>query len=175
MSITYKQEKPNEPVNIRSLYLYKYINGHKIKWRIRVDPEMVIIDEGPDSIHDLNNAVINAGKPLPENVGALVAAAATNNPVNNYKKVLDERGIKYDTNEAGQIIVKEIPTNEKLIMQFFDLSVSAPDYAGVPELREKYKEEIEAAGGTSGCTGCKLNGLQRKYRELLKGKFPENS
>ena len=161
---------PPPRLNLRSLFLYKMIQGHKIKWEIKVDDAMVIMEEGPANIQQLNT--ILSGQPAPpENVADRITKTLPITPADNYRRVLDERGIKYSTAENGQIIVNEIPHKEKMIMQFFDLNSPAPDGDGVSELREKYKEEIEQAGGTAGCTGCKLNSIQRKYRELVKDKF----
>jgi hypothetical protein len=157
--------------HLRSLFFYKIIQGHKIKWEFKIDNQLVIIEEGPAVMHQFNSAMAGQA-PLSENVGAEAAKIFPAAQMDNYKRILDERGIKYTTSERGQIIVSDVPAREKMIMQFFDLNMPLPAGDGIEELREKYKNEIEEAGGTAGCSGCKLNSIQRKYREILQAKFP---
>jgi hypothetical protein len=171
MSETENNNPPSAPpVNLRSIYLYKIIQGHKIKWQIKVNNEMVIIDEGPANVAQFNNILAGKVEP-PTNVAGEVTKTYSLTPTDNYKKVLDARGIKYNTTANGQIMVQEVPYKEKMIMQFFDMDAPPPTGDGVDALRAKYRQEIEEAGGTAGCTGCKLNSIQRKFRELLKDKF----
>lgn len=160
---------PQSP-NSRSLFLYKIIKGHKVKWEIKVDDQMVILEEGPANVLQLNTIMLGQA-PATENVADEAAKIHFGSHIDRYKSILDSRGIKYVVNENGQIIVSDVPAAEKKMMQFFDLSSPAPDGEGVDVLREKYKNEIDEAGGVDGCTACKMNAIQRKYRELLKDKL----
>lgn len=83
-----------------------------------------------------------------------------------YKQALDSRGIKYKVNEAGQVIVLNVPVIEKQIIQFFDLSQPTPDVPGMEDIRVNYKTELENMQ-SGGCTTCQINALQRKYRAVL--------
>jgi hypothetical protein len=157
--------------HLRSIFFYKIIQGHKIKWELKIDNQMVIVEEGPAVLHQFNSAIVGQ-PPVPVNVGEEAAKIFPVSPMDNYRRILDERGIKYTTSERGQIIVSDVPVKEKMTMQFFDLNAPAPAGDGIAELREKYKNEIEESGGTAGCSSCKLNTIQRKYREILKTKLP---
>jgi hypothetical protein len=159
------------PQHLRSIFFYRIVQGHKVKWEFKVDNQMVIVEEGPAVLHQFNSAVVGQ-LPEPVNVGEEVSNRYKVSPMDNYRRILDERGIKYTTSERGQIIVSDVPVKEKMTMQFFDLNAPAPAGDGIAELREKYKNEIEEAGGTAGCSSCKLNTIQRKYREILKAKLP---
>lgn len=163
------ESAPQAP-NLRSLFLYKIIQGHKIKWEIKVDSQMVIVEEGPANMFQFNTIMVPQAAAA-ENVAEEAAKIHTGSHIDKYKAILDSRGIKYSVNENGQIIVSDVPVAEKKTMQFFDLSMPAPDGEGVAALREKYKNEIDEAGGVDGCTACKMNAIQRKYRELLKDKL----
>jgi hypothetical protein len=160
------ESAPQAP-NLRSLFLYKIIKGHKVKWEIKVDDQMVIVEEGPASALQFNTIMLPQASAA-ENVAKEAAKMHLGSHIDRYKSILDSRGIKYVVNENGQIIVNTVPAAEKNTMQFFDLSSPAPDGEGFAALREKYKNEIEEAGGLKGCTACKMNSIQRKYRELLK-------
>lgn len=155
----------------RSIFFYRIVQGQKIKWEIKVDDQMVVIEEGPAVLHQFNSAVVGQLN-TPVNVGEEVSKRYQVSPMDNYKRILDERGIKYTTNENGQIIVSDVPTKEKMTMQFLDLNAPPPAGDGIAELREKYKNEVEEAGGTAGCSSCKLNTIHRKYREILKARLP---
>lgn len=154
------QSAPATPA-IRNIYMYRMVEGNKIRWKFQVDPHMTIVSEGPaenqDSIAQQSNVVPS---PINANPDALA----------QYRKVLEERGIKYSVTPNGQVVVNEIPTSEKMIMQFFDLLAPDPAIPDVGPIRERYRQEYEQAGGAA-CPSCQLNGLQRKYREILKAKI----
>jgi hypothetical protein len=147
------------PKNLKKIYMYKMIQGNKVRWKFEVDSDMVIVSEGPAEIQASN---IPPAAPGPKPVTMQPDAMA------QYKRVLEERGIKYSMTEGGQIVVNEIPTTEKTIMQFFDLNAPCPD--GLADVRDRYKYEYDQAGGAA-CPACQLNGLQRKYREILKARL----
>jgi hypothetical protein len=144
----------------RSLYFFKVINGNRVRWKLDVDRQMTIISEGPAE-----------NRPIPQQVAPEVGQIPPAAHLDNYKRMLDARGIKYTVNEQGQIAINDIPEKEKAIMQFFNLHDACPEGEGIAEIREQYKKEFEAIGG-QGCSSCQLNGLQRKYREILKNKLP---
>ena len=157
MSDTPKQQ-------LRSIYMFRMVQGNKIRWKFEVDNQMVIINEGPAEVQ--STAVQqseSAALPRP----ATVAPDA----IDQYKKVLEERGIKYSMTTAGQVVINEIPPTEKIIMQFFDLNVPCPEVPGLEDIRNRYKQEYDQAGGAA-CPSCQLNTLQRKYREILKVRLP---
>lgn len=146
---------------LRSIYMYRMVDGNKIRWKFQVDPHMVIVSEGPAETQD---AAAQKSNVVPSPISANPDALA------QYKKVLEERGIKYSVTPSGQVIVNEVPNSEKLIMQFFDLNSPDPAIANIGPIRDRYKEEYLQAGGAA-CPACQLNGLQRKYREILKAKI----
>lgn len=153
---------PPNPPN-RHIYLYRMVQGHKVRWKFEVDHHMVIINEGPDDRQapEVQKSEVTPGhKPVSVPTDALT----------RYTSVLDERGIKYSITPQGQVIVNDIPANEKLIMQFFDLNAPEPSIPDVTAIRERYKQEYEQAGGAA-CPACQLNSLQRKYRQILKAKL----
>lgn len=151
-----------QPKNLKTIYMFKMIQGNKVRWKFEVDSQMVIINEGPAAMQE--PAVQNKHTvPGPHAVGMPPDALA------QYKRILEERGIKYSVTPQGQVIINEIPNDEKLIMQFFDLNAPCPEVEGMQELRSNYKHEYDQAGGAA-CPSCQLNTLQRKYRELLKTK-----
>lgn len=157
MSETENTVAPAMPT--RSLYFFKVINGNRVRWKLDVDPHMTIVGEGPAE-----------NRPAPQQVLPETGQLPPSAHLDNYKRMLDARGIKYTVSEQGQISINEIPENEKAIMQFFNMNEQCPAGDGLAELREQYKKEFEAIGG-QGCSSCQLNGLQRKYREILKNKL----
>jgi hypothetical protein len=147
---------------LRKIFMYKMIQGNKVRWQFEVDSEMIIVSEGPAENQTPAAAAVAPGpKPV----------AMQPDAMDKYKKVLEERGIKYSMTANGQIVVNEIPTQEKMIMQFFDLNTPCPEGLGWEDIRTKYKYEYDQAGG-SACPACQLNTLQRKYREILKARLP---
>ena len=158
------EPQPQPAAAVRSIYMYRMVEGNKIRWKFQVDPQMVIISEGPAENQDTAAQKSNiVPSPISANPDALA----------QYKKVLEERGIKYSVTASGQVVVNEVPSSEKLIMQFFDINAPDPTILAIPDIgaiRERYKEEYTQAGGAA-CPACQLNGLQRKYREILKARI----
>jgi hypothetical protein len=150
----------------RSIFMHRMVQGNKIRWKFEVDDQMVIISEGPAENQELaiqQNTTLPGAHPVSVPPDAL----------SQYKKILEERGIKYSITPTGQVIVNEVPNSEKMIMQFFDLHAPDPNMPEIPDLgpiRERYKQEYDQAGGAA-CPACQLNGLQRKYREILKARI----
>lgn len=153
---------PTAP-SLRNIYMYRMVQGNKVRWKFEVDNQMVIVNEGPADTQDPSVQQANV-VPGPKPV------SVPPNAVEQYKKILEERGIKYSSTATGQIIVNEIPDTEKMIMQFFDLNAPPPDIPDVETIRERFKQEYDQAGGAA-CPACQLNTLQRKYREILKAKI----
>jgi len=149
---------------LRSIYMYRMVQETKIRWKFEVDNQMVIVREGPAEIQE----------PAAQKSAFLPGSHTVNNvppnAMDQYKKVLDERGIKYSMTEAGQVVINSIPTAEKTIMQFLDLNAPCPE--GFEAIRAQFKKEYEQAGGAA-CPACQLNTLQRKYREILKSKITD--
>ena len=163
MSTSTESTPPPAPPPIRNIYMYRMVQGNKVRWKFEVDNQMVIINEGPAEVQEpavQQSTAVPGPKPVSVPPDALA----------QYKKILEERGIKYSMTPNGQVIVNEIPDKEKMIMQFFDLNAPAPDVPGIEQIRERYKQEYEQAGGAA-CPSCQLNTLQRKYREILKAKI----
>jgi hypothetical protein len=168
MSATASSEQQTAPVNlpmpkIRNIFMYRMVQGHKVRWKFEVDDQMIIVAEGPAESQE-NSVQQNTALPGPHPVSVPPDALA------QYKKVLEERGIKYSVTPSGQVIVNEIPSSEKMIMQFFEMNAPDPDIPGVGPIKERYRQEYDQAGGAA-CPACQLNGLQRKYREILKAKI----
>lgn len=157
MSDTPKQQ-------LRSIYMFRMVQGNKVRWKFEVDNQMVIVNEGPAEIQSTA---------VQQSETAAIPRPATIPPdaIDQYKKVLEERGIKYSMTTAGQVVINEIPPVEKIIMQFFDLNAPCPEVPGLEDIRNRYKQEYDQAGGAA-CPSCQLNTLQRKYREILKAKLP---
>jgi hypothetical protein len=149
---------------VRSIYMYRMVQGEKIRWKFEVDNQMVILSEGPA---DNQTTEVQRNNAVP---GPKIIDMAPN-ALDQYKKVLEERGIKYNTTSTGQVIIQDIPNKEKIIMQFFDLNAPCPDVPGLEDIRTRFKQEYDQAGGAA-CPSCQLNTLQRKYREILKYKIP---
>jgi len=148
----------------RIIYMYRMVQGNKVRWKFEVDNQMVILNEGPAENQPTEiqqNTSIPGPKPVDLQPDAMM----------QYKKVLEERGITYSTTSTGQVIIQDIPAKEKIIMQFFDLNAPCPDVPGLEDIRNRYKQEYDQAGGAA-CPSCQLNTLQRKYREILKAKLP---
>jgi hypothetical protein len=148
----------------RIIYMYRMVQGNKVRWKFEVDNQMVILNEGPAENQSLA-VQQDISLPGPKPVDLQPDKMA------QYKKVLEERGITYSTTSTGQVIIQDIPNKEKIIMQFFDLNAPCPDVPGLADIREKFKQEYEQAGGAA-CPSCQLNTLQRKYREILKHRIP---
>ena len=168
MSATASAEQQVSPVNFpvpstRSIFMYRMIKGDKVRWKFEVDNQMVIVNEGPAESQAIS---VQQSTALPVTQPASVPPDA----LAQYKKVLEERGIKYSLTPSGQVIVNEVPNSEKMVMQFFELNAPDPDIPDVGPIRERYREEYAQAGGAA-CPACQLNGLQRKYREILKAKI----
>jgi hypothetical protein len=157
------QPTPTPKPALRNIYMYRMVQGNKVRWKFEVDNQMVIVNEGPAEMQNTSvqqSPDIPGPKPVSLSPDALA----------QYKKILEERGIKYSMTPSGQVIVNEIPSKEKMIMQFFDLNAPAPEVPGIEPIRERYKQEYDQAGGAS-CPSCQLNTLQRKYREILNAKI----
>lgn len=164
MSTSSEQPAPTPiPASTRSIYMYRMVQGNKIRWKFEVDQQMVIINEGPAESQDAT-AVQSNSIPGPRPVTVPPDA------LSQYKKILEERGIKYSMTSTGQVVVNEIPNSEKMVMQFFDMHAPDPDIPDVGPIRERYRQEYLQAGGAA-CPSCQLNTLQRKYREILKAKI----
>lgn len=154
---------PTTQQNLRNIYMYRIIQGNKVRWKFEVDNQMVIVKEGPAEIQETSvqkSDVVPGPRPLP----------IPKNATDQYKKILEERGIKYSMTESGQVVINEIPKKEKIIMQFFDLNAPCPAIDDLEAIRDRYKQEYNQAGGAA-CPSCQLNTLQRKYREILKTKL----
>jgi hypothetical protein len=147
---------------LKSIYMYRMVQGNKIRWKFEVDNQMVIVSEGPA---DVQEPATHKNTPLT----GVRPVSVPPNAMEHYKKVLDERGIKYSMTEAGQVVINDIPSSEKTIMQFLDLNAPCP--IGLEAIRAQFKTEYDQAGGAA-CPACQLNTLQRKYREILKAKLP---
>lgn len=148
-------ETTDTTVKLRSIYMYRMVNGVKTRWKFEVDKEMIIVNEGPVNTPIPGKAV----EPESE------ISAAQAKVLASYKRVLDGRGVSYDITNSGQLIIKNVPDNEKLIQQFLDFNSVMEDPA-LAALKEAYKSEYASLGGVA-CTGCQLGGLQRKYREKV--------
>ncbi len=148
---------------LRSIYMYRMVQETKVRWKFEVDNQMVIVREGPA---EMQEPATRKGASLP----GPHAVNVPPNAIDQYKKVLDERGIKYSMTETGQVVINTIPNSEKTIMQFLDLNAPCPE--GFEAIREQFKKEYEQAGGAA-CPSCQLNTLQRKYREILKSKITD--
>jgi hypothetical protein len=155
---------PPKPQALRAIYMYRMIQGNKVRWKFEVDNQMIIVNEGPAEVQEPSVQKSDA-VPGPRPITVPPDAVA------QYKKILEERGIKYSMTTAGQVVINEIPNKEKVIMQFFDLNAPCPEGLGLEPVRERYKQEYDQAGGAA-CPACQLNTLQRKYREILKEKIP---
>jgi hypothetical protein len=153
-----------KPQALRSIYMYRMIQGNKVRWKFEVDNQMVIVNEGPAEVQESSVQKSDA-VPGPRPVAVPPDAVA------QYKKILEERGIKYSMTTEGQVVINEIPNKEKVIMQFFDLNAPCPEGLGLEPVRERYKQEYDQAGGAA-CPACQLNTLQRKYRAILQEKIP---
>lgn len=155
---------PHKPQTLRSIYMYRMIQGNKVRWKFEVDSQMVIINEGPTESQEpaVRKSDVTPG-PRPVSV--------PKDSVDQYKKILEERGIKYSMTASGQVVINEIPNKEKVIMQFFDLNAACPEGLGLETVRDRYKQEYDQAGGAA-CPACQLNTLQRKYRAILQEKIP---
>lgn len=150
---------------LRSIYMYRMVQGNKVRWKFEVDNQMVIVSEGPAEQQDAatqNSGAVAGQRPI----------TVAPNAIDQYKKVLEERGIKYSMTEAGQVVINDIPNKERIIMQFFDLNVPCPVGLDLEPIRERFKQEYEQAGGAA-CPSCQLNTLQRKYREILQAKISD--
>jgi hypothetical protein len=151
------------PKPFRVIYMFRMVNGEKVRWKFEVDNQMVIMSEGAAP----TNPIIEAAKPPINKVNQV-------DPIDIYKRTLTERGINYTVSPTGQIIIAGIPEKEKQIMQFFDLNKECPDIPGMETIRNNYKEEYNQLGGAS-CPSCQMNSLQRKYRAILDQKLFVNA
>lgn len=173
------KETPVAPAEeLKSIFMYRMWDRQKIRWKFEVDKDMVIIREGPVDPNFSSNLPVGmmgrppipAHIPIKERLGpAEIAAQQAKHAAESlerHKKSLDARGIKYKHLENGSILIEEIPTKEKQIMQFFDLKQACPDISGMQTIRDAYKTEHTSLGGNA-CPSCQLNGLMRKYRNIL--------
>lgn len=163
---------------LKTIFMYRMWDKQKIRWKFEVNKDMVIVREGPadPSMRNLlptglmglppigTNRPINA-RPTPEERAAHQAEHAKE-ARERHMRSLAARGIKYEQLENGSILIKEVPEKEKQIMQFFDMKAECPHVQGMQAIRDAYKTEFEAMGGTA-CPSCQLNGLMRKYRGIL--------
>ena len=149
---------------IRSIFVYRNVNGRRTKWRMDLDDQMNVLAEMPVDDRPLPNTPPHL-KSNTTIVAPEIGAKAAEH-IERYKKSLDERGISYKVNEQGQILITNVPQREKEILQFLDLTKPCPEVAGMSKLRELYQNEINGTGGAS-CPPCQLNSIQRKYRFLL--------
>lgn len=168
----------NPPEELKSVFMYRLWDGQKIRWKFEVDKDMVIVREGPVDPNFARNVPvglmgrppIHTGMHIPPHPDpAKIAAAQAQHAEEartRHKQALTARGIKYKELENGAILIEEVPEKEKQIMQFLDLAATCPDIPGMAMVRDAYKEEYEALGGTA-CPSCQLNGLHRKYRNIL--------
>lgn len=155
-----------QPKKVRSIYLFKMLNGVKTRWKFDVDSDMVILEEGPSPLPTQNEVIKISGDQA--------QAAIKQTAIDRYKKTLDERGIKYTVTDEGQIVVTSVPNQERQILQFFDLKQPCPDVEGMAAIRSAYEAEYIKAGGDA-CPGCQLNSIQRKYRSILEVKVFNNA
>lgn len=101
-------------------------------------------------------------------------------------KNLDKRGITYEIinvpvtkggvpvkDENGNTVMHEavhiisVPPEEQAFLDFI-AGERECWFEGCEELRRKYREEYDAAGGDEGCTSCQKNKIMRKYARLVK-------
>lgn len=107
-------------------------------------------------------------------------------PINAITRNLDERGITYELidvpvtdsdgnkvkDENGNVVthqavhILEVPPDEQSAIDF--IGGKKCWFAGCEELRKKYEEEYEEAGGAEGCTTCEKNKIMRKYIRLVR-------
>lgn len=165
-------EVVNDPNKLRQIYMFRMINGQRMRWVFEVDSTMLVVREGPADPGQMGRN-LQATASLPPS--AQLEQKRKEDALTSYKASLDERGIKYTVNDNGQIIITSRPEKEMHIMQFLDVSASTcPDVPGMAELRAAYMDEYKTLGGTA-CPGCQLNTLQRKYRNLLNEKVFKNN
>lgn len=143
---------------LRSIFMYRRINGTLVRWKFEVDNQMLIYREGPADPTAMVGTSNATDTPQRRHDHAL----------EGHKRNLDARGIKYVINDAGQIVVTHVPAKEKFITEFLDIKREAVDNITAPllQLRTKYIAEVNASGGAT-CPGCMLSGIQRKYRESM--------
>jgi hypothetical protein len=85
---------------------------------------------------------------------------------------LKMRGIKYHVAENGSVIIDYLPSRERVITKFFSKTEPCPsEIQDCNGLREAYALEIEQMGG-EGCTGCQLNKVRNRYRDILTSMLP---
>lgn len=161
-------EAVNDPNKLRQIYMFRMINGQRLRWVFEVDSTMLVVREGPADPGQMSKNFQAAAAVVGSH--AQIDQKRKEEALASYKASLDERGIKYTVNDNGQIIITSRPEKEMQIMQFLDVSAAGcPDVPGMPELRAAYMDEYKTLGG-SACPGCQLNTLQRKYRNLLNEK-----
>lgn len=148
-------EPPTMQPTLRSIFMYRRINGTLVRWKFEVDNQMLIYREGPADPTAMVGTSNATDTPQRRHDHAL----------EGHKRNLDARGIKYVINEAGQIVVTHVPAKEKFITEFLDIKRESVDNITTPllDLRTKYLAEVNASGGAA-CPGCMLSGIQRKYR-----------
>jgi len=152
---------------MKQIFMFRNINGVRVRWLFEVDEQMTIINERPADPQAL--AQVQSTEPGVRakniNMAAKVDEMRKAN-LERHKKELEARGINYIINDKGQIIISNIPEKEKDILRFFNLNGDYEGSDSMQELRARYKAEIEALGGES-CPSCQLNTIQRKYREMI--------
>lgn len=147
---------------MKTLKLFRLIGGQKVPWVFELDDTNTIINEHPDHTppEKQRTPKINGKNNLP------LSKPAGNRQKRNFKELMASRGIPFEETNDGKFLIGELPEKERKILQFLTLTEDCPSGMGWEELRNKYKEELERAGGKA-CPGCTRNRIQSKFRELL--------
>lgn len=85
-----------------------------------------------------------------------------------YIDSLNEKGIQYEIQANGSVLIKKIPLRENILRNFFDGKPTGN--ADIDIIYADYKADKEANGVS--CPACLLADLQRKYRDKLKSLLP---
>ena len=85
-----------------------------------------------------------------------------------YLDSLNEKGIQYEIQKNGSVLIKKIPLRENILRNFFDGKPTG--YPDIDKLYPDYKLDKEANGVS--CPACLLADLQKKYRDKLKPYLP---
>jgi hypothetical protein len=136
---------------MRHIYMFKYVNGVKTKFRFSLDDEGVIVDEiqVPDE------------------------SQIQKEQMSQKEHLLKSRGYEFHYDAEGKMVIDKVPTREAKIMTFF--SPSSPCwFTGCEELRQEYYKEL-AKIDTPGCPQCMKGSLIRKYQDKIREMWKEEA
>lgn len=150
----------------REVFYYRMVGSSRLRWRFIIGDDDTILQEGP-APEELPDQQASEPTPTTSNPAASPEVnTAASSITDRGRALLKARGIDFQENEDGTVIINHVPRKEQIISSFLRGATCPDDIPSCKQLQDAMHREIDEAGGDN-CPACTKNKIHNKYRGIL--------